>query len=162
MARFARLFPTAPIGAYLIALVVGVALPLLVFGAFLMLQLEEHERDMLSSNTAEDAQMIARAVDRELQDMATTLRLLVSSPELESGDLRAFHERTRSSLRSTKLFVIVADRDGHPRPLRYAARQDRQHASARIHAAQRLDGSLQHVSRHDQRKVGLQRRDAAV
>ncbi|MBD8661974.1 sensor histidine kinase [Rhizobium sp. CFBP 8752] len=115
MARFARLFPTAPIGAYLIALVVGVALPLLVFGAFLMLQLEEHERDMLSSNTAEDAQMIARAVDRELQDMATTLRLLVSSPELESGDLRAFHERTRSSLRSTKLFVIVADRDGQLR-----------------------------------------------
>jgi two-component sensor histidine kinase len=112
MARFGRFFPTASIGAYLIALAVSVALPLLVFGAFLMLQLEEHERDMLSTDTAEDAQMIARAVDRELQDMATTLRLLVNSPELEAGDLRAFHERTRSSLRSTKLYVIVADRDG--------------------------------------------------
>jgi two-component sensor histidine kinase len=109
------MFPTATIGAYLIALAVSVALPLLVFGAFLMLQLEEHERDLLSTDTAEDAQMIARAVDRELQDMATTLRLLVSSLELEAGDLRAFHERTRSSLRSTKLYVIVADRDGQLR-----------------------------------------------
>jgi two-component sensor histidine kinase len=112
MGRLARLFPTASIGAYLMALAVGIALPLLVFVGFLMLEFEEHEREILSADTAEDAQMIARAVDRELQDMATTLRLLVTSPELSAGDLRGFHNRTQNSLKSNSLFVILADADG--------------------------------------------------
>jgi two-component sensor histidine kinase len=115
MGRFSRLFPTAPIGAYLIALAVGIALPLLIFVGFLMMQLEDHERDILSSDTAEDAQLISRSVDRELQDMATTLRLLVTSPELEAGDLRSFHNRTQNSLRSNSLFVILANADGQLR-----------------------------------------------
>ena len=97
------------------ALAIGIALPLLVFVGFLMMQFEEHEREILAADTAEDAQMIARAVDRELQDMATTLRLLVTSPELGAGDLRAFHNRTQNSLKSNSLYVILADADGQLR-----------------------------------------------
>lgn len=112
MLRFSRLFPTASIGAYLVALVIVVALPLLAFVGFLMLQLEGQEREGLASETAEDAQLIARSVDRELQDMATTLRLLLTSPELEAGDFKAFHDRTQRSLRSNSLYVITVDKDG--------------------------------------------------
>jgi two-component sensor histidine kinase len=115
MLRFSRLFPTASIGAYLVALVVVVALPLLAFVGFLVLQLESQEREGLANETAEDAQLIARSVDRELQDMATTLRLLITSPELEAGDLRAFHDRTQRSLRSNSLYVIVVDKNGQQR-----------------------------------------------
>ena len=97
------------------ALVIVVALPLLAFVGFLVLQLEGQEREGLANETAEDAQLIARSVDRELQDMATTLRLLITSPELESGDLRAFHDRTQRSLRSNSLYVIVVDKDGQQR-----------------------------------------------
>ncbi|MCK8778870.1 sensor histidine kinase [Rhizobium sp. NTR19] len=112
MIRLSRFFPTAPIGAYLVALVAGVALPLLIFVGYLMMELEANEREILANETAEDAQLVARSVDRELQDMATTLRLLVTSPELERGDLKAFHNRTQNSLRSDSLFVLVADADG--------------------------------------------------
>lgn len=115
MFKFSRLFPTASIGAYLMALVIVVALPLLAFVGFLVLQLEGQEREGLANETAEDAQLIARSVDRELQDMATTLRLLITSPELEAGDLRAFHDRTQRSLRSNSLYVIVVDKDGQQR-----------------------------------------------
>lgn len=115
MFRFSRLFPTASIGAYLMALVIVVALPLLAFVSFLVLQLEGQEREGLANETAEDAQLIARSVDRELQDMATTLRLLITSPELEAGDLRAFHDRTQRSLRSNSLYVIVVDKEGQQR-----------------------------------------------
>jgi two-component sensor histidine kinase len=115
MIRISRWLPTAPIGAYLVALAAGVALPLLIFVGFLMLQLEDHEREILSSETAEDAQLIARSVDRELQDMATTLRLLVTSPELEAGDLRSFHNRTQNSLKSNSLYVILVNADGQMR-----------------------------------------------
>lgn len=112
MLRVSRFFPTAPIGAYLVALAAGIALPLLIFVAYLMLELESNEREILANETAEDAQLIARSVDRELQDMATTLRLLVTSRELEAGDLRAFHNRTQNSLRSNSLYVIVVDASG--------------------------------------------------
>ncbi|MFB9949475.1 HWE histidine kinase domain-containing protein [Rhizobium puerariae] len=115
MFRISRFFPTAPIGAYLVALAAGVALPLLVFVTYLMMELEANERSILANETAEDAQLIARTVDRELQDMATTLRLLVTSPELERGDLRAFHNRTQNSLRSNSLYVLVVDADGQQR-----------------------------------------------
>lgn len=115
MFRISRFFPIAPIGVYLVALAAGLALPLLIFVAYLMIELEENEREILANETAEDAQLIARSVDRELQDMATTLRLLVNSPELESGDLRAFHNRTQNSLRSNSVYVIVVDDDGQQR-----------------------------------------------
>jgi two-component sensor histidine kinase len=115
MFRISRWLPTATIGAYLVALAAGIALPLLIFVGFLMLQLEDHEREILSSETAEDAQLIARSVDRELQDMATTLRLLVTSPELEAGDLRSFHNRTQNSLKSNSLYVILVNADGQMR-----------------------------------------------
>ena len=115
MLRISRFFPTAPIGAYLVALAAGIALPLLIFVAYLMLELEANEREILANETAEDAQLIARSVDRELQDMTTTLRLLSNSPELESGDLRSFHNRTQNSLRSNSLYVLVVNADGQQR-----------------------------------------------
>ncbi|CDZ58730.1 sensor histidine kinase [Neorhizobium galegae] len=115
MFRVSRFFPTAPIGAYLVALAAGVALPLLIFVGYLMTELEANEREILAAETAEDAQLIARSIDRELQDMATTLRLLVTSPELEAGDLRAFHNRTQNSLRSDSLYILVVNADGQQR-----------------------------------------------
>lgn len=115
MFRISRFFPTAPIGAYLVALAAGVALPLLIFVAYLMMELEANEREILAGETAEDAQLIARSIDRELQDMATTLRLLATSPEIEAGDLRAFHNRTQNSLRSNSLYVLVVNADGQQR-----------------------------------------------
>jgi two-component sensor histidine kinase len=115
MFRVSRFFPTASIGVYLVALAAVVAVPLLVFVAFLMMELETNEREILANETAEDAQLVARAVDRELQDMSTTLRLLATSPELENGDLRSFHNRTQNSLRSNSLYVILVDREGQQR-----------------------------------------------
>ena len=112
MLRISRFFPIAPIGAYLVALAAGVALPLLIFVGYLMMELEANEREILANDTAEDAQLIARAVDRELQDMATTLRILVTSPELKNVDLKSFHNRTQTSLRSNSLYVLVVDADG--------------------------------------------------
>lgn len=112
MNKLSRLFPTASISSYLVALVAVIALPLLAFVAFLLFQLEISERETLRRETAEDAQSLGRNVDRKLQDIATTGRLLAASPELEKGDLAAFHNRTQSILHSGSLYVIVAAKDG--------------------------------------------------
>ncbi len=110
--RLSRLFPTASIGVYLVALSTVVAIPLVAFVIFLMMELEQRESELLAVNTADDAQMVARSVDRTLQDMTTTLRILSTSPELEEGNLRAFHERTQRSLLSNALYVLAVDAEG--------------------------------------------------
>jgi two-component sensor histidine kinase len=110
--RLSRVFPTASIGVYLVALSVVVAIPLVAFVVFLVMELERRDREILAANTAEQAQMVARSVDRALQDMTTTLRVLATSPELEQGNLKAFHNRTQSSLRSNSLYVLAVDASG--------------------------------------------------
>lgn len=108
-----RLFPRASIGAYLLAIALAIALPILAFVALLLLQLEDNERNVLKRDTVQDAQMLARSIDRQLQDMSTTLRLLSTSPELEKSDFAAFHERTKSALAAEDLYVILVDAEGN-------------------------------------------------
>ncbi|CAD7039421.1 histidine kinase [Pseudorhizobium endolithicum] len=110
--RFSRSVPTASIGVYLVALSAVVALPLVVFVMLLMMELERRDREILAANTAEEAQTVARSMDRTLQDMTTTLRVLATSPELEAGNLQSFHNRTQKSLRSNSLYVLAAAADG--------------------------------------------------
>jgi two-component sensor histidine kinase len=112
MFRFGRVFPTASLGVYLVALAVVTALPFILFSVFLMLRLEGQQRESLNRDTEENARMIARSIDRELRDSATTLRLIASSPELRTGDLRDFHERTQYSLRGSSRYILLTDADG--------------------------------------------------
>ncbi|MBN8949563.1 two-component sensor histidine kinase [Rhizobium sp. WW_1] len=108
-------FPKASIGAYLIAIALAIALPILAFVALLLVQLEDNERDALKGDTVQDAQALSRVIDRQLQDMATTLRLLSSSPELERNDIATFFARTETVLRTDSLFVLLMEKDGQLR-----------------------------------------------
>ncbi|WP_283196171.1 sensor histidine kinase [Rhizobium sp. AN80A] len=112
MKRSFRFFPKASIGTYLIAMAVAVALPIFALVALLLGQLEDSQRSILKRETAQDATALARTVDRQLQDMATTLRLLATSPELESGDFEAFHNRTETAMRANTLYVLATDKTG--------------------------------------------------
>jgi two-component sensor histidine kinase len=113
--RFANFFPTAPIGVYLVIMTTVITLPLIIFVGYLMLKLEADEREDLQREAVEDARTISRNVDRRLQEMSTSLNLLSQFPELESGDLSAFHKRVSESLESEGLYVIIATADGKQR-----------------------------------------------
>lgn len=113
MGRLLRLFPTASIGAYLVAMAILATLPLLAFVVFLLWQLERSEYEALREETAQDAQTIGRNFERELEDMETTLRLLGGAAELTTGDLKSFHKRVASSLAGGSLYVLLADAEGN-------------------------------------------------
>jgi two-component sensor histidine kinase len=104
--------PRASIGFFMVAMVCAIALPMLAFVALLLAQLQINERSALESRTEREAQSLASGINRTLQEMSTTLKLLVTSPELDSGDLRAFHNRAQAALRAGSLFVILVDEDG--------------------------------------------------
>jgi hypothetical protein len=112
MKRSFRFFPKASIGTYLIAMAVAVALPIFALVALLLGQLEDNQRSILKRETAQDATALARSIDRQLQDMATTLRLLSTSPELEHDDFASFHQRTETAMRADTLYVLAADATG--------------------------------------------------
>lgn len=112
MSLRSRMFPKATIGTYLVAMAVAIAVPIFAFVTLLLLQLEDNQRDTLRRETAQDALALSRSVDRQLQDMATTLRLLATSPELEHNDYASFHQRTETALRGDTLYVIATDKDG--------------------------------------------------
>jgi two-component sensor histidine kinase len=112
MSKRLRLFPRATIGVYLIAIALAIALPILAFVALLLVQLEDSQRDALRLDTVQDAVTLARSIDRQLQDMSTTLRLLATSPELDKPDLATFHERTQTALGTDSMFVILVDSNG--------------------------------------------------
>ncbi len=112
MSLRSRMFPKASIGTYLVAMAVAIAVPIFAFVTLLLLQLEDNQRDTLRRETAQDALALSRSVDRQLQDMATTLRLLATSPELEHEDCASFHARTETALRGDTLFVIATDKEG--------------------------------------------------
>lgn len=107
-----RFFPTATISSYLAAMAVLTTVPLLIFVAFLLLQLERTQFQSLRINAAQDAQSISAAVERKISDMKTTLTLVANSVELQQGDLQAFHGRVAESLKGSSLYVLLARSDG--------------------------------------------------
>lgn len=113
--RLAGFFPTAPIRVYLVVMTTVITLPLIIFVGYLMLKLEADERGDLQREAVEDARSVARNIDRRLQEMATSLNLLSQFPELENGDLEAFHKRVSESLQKQGLYVIIATADGQQR-----------------------------------------------
>ncbi|KAA3512915.1 sensor histidine kinase [Agrobacterium rosae] len=113
--RLAGFFPTAPISVYLVVMTTVITLPLIIFVGYLMLKLEADERGDLQREAMEDARAVSRNIDRRLQEMATSLNLLSQFPELEDGDLAAFHKRVSDSLQKQGLYVIIATADGKQR-----------------------------------------------
>jgi len=107
--------PKASIGFYLVAMFCAVTLPVFAFAALLLAQLQVNERTALENRTEREAQLLATAVGHTLQEMTTTLQVLVTSPELSTGDLEAFHNRAQAALRHGSLFVILVDEQGQQR-----------------------------------------------
>src|ERR1700712_3303289 len=107
-----RLFPKASIGVYLFAVALAIALPILVFVAILLVQLQRNEQQGLEKDAIQDASALAEGIEGRLRDISTTLHLLATAPELGRNDLAAFHSRAYRALASDELFVSLVDLEG--------------------------------------------------
>lgn len=102
----------ASLSLYLAALVALVALPLLFYSGFLLanLQFEEQERQVRIAQNEVDS--LAARVGQQFRDMTTALNVLGSSPELQTGQLEAYYDRSKAALSESRYFLIGIRADG--------------------------------------------------
>jgi two-component sensor histidine kinase len=98
-----------PIALYLFALAVVALVPAFVFSAYLLARNNETQARVLSSLTVATTQAIAGAVDRQLDGLGITLRVLESSDVLAEQSLAAFHTRASRALAGTGAYLLVLD-----------------------------------------------------
>lgn len=104
------------IRASLIALVVACLTPGLLVSGYLVHDNYAQHRARLERDALLQARSLAAALDREFSGVVSGLRLLSSSPALDAGDLRAFHERAREALAFQNVdSYVLTDRLGGQR-----------------------------------------------
>jgi len=98
-----------PIALYLIALVLAILIPALAVALVLLNSTHDAQQKVLAALTNTTVQAMGQSVDREINGMATTLRVLSTSQSLQEGDLAGFHERALSALAGTGSYLIAVD-----------------------------------------------------
>lgn len=93
----------------LIALALMSLLPAFAYTTALFLRNGQAQLEVVRALTISTVVSMNEAVDREVQSMITTLRVLSTSPSLDSGDLNEFHERTQSALSGSNSFLLLLD-----------------------------------------------------
>lgn len=98
-----------PIAVYLLILAVVALVPAFVFSAILLQRNNEAQEAVVQALTQTTTQALANGVDRQVQGMITTLRVLSSAHTLSSGDLKSFHERATAALLGTGAYLVALD-----------------------------------------------------
>lgn len=87
----------------------AIILPSLIFAAVLLQRNSQAQQTMVTTLAEATAGSIAETVDRQLNGMLTTLRVLSTSHALERDDLADFYRRAAVSLEGTGTYLIVTD-----------------------------------------------------
>ena len=98
-----------PLRAHLITLVIGVALPLMAFGAVAIWRVAAAERAHFDQQLRHTADDLADDIDRAIDGMIVTLRSLSTSTHLATGDFRQFHAQATAALSGSPFGLILID-----------------------------------------------------
>lgn len=94
--------------SHLYLAVLGALLPMAVFAAAAALMLVEDERRAMEREALGRARAAMSAIDAHLAASIDALETLAASPELEAGDIRAFHAVSQRVLRTQPAWVNIA------------------------------------------------------
>jgi signal transduction histidine kinase len=97
---------------YVVGLVVAVAVPLLVFGAFPLIRSAGNEQHAIATTVQERAQGAAADLDRELRNLQDLVSILASSHHLFVSNFSESPPYALSLLRDGALGLVVRDASG--------------------------------------------------
>jgi two-component sensor histidine kinase/PAS domain-containing protein len=95
--------------AALLGLVAAVAVPLLVFAAFLVSRYAQNDRVRFEREAAQIARHVRLVVDAELSALLSLLRGLATSSALAAGDLAQFHVEAKRLVEGTSAVVVLRE-----------------------------------------------------
>jgi two-component sensor histidine kinase len=99
-----------PLAVYLAALLLMAIIPSFVFSLMILKRSMDDQERVVDALLKASTGSVTRAVEREVDNMLTTLRVLASSRSLENDDLSAFYRRAASSLSGTGMHLLIIDR----------------------------------------------------
>ena len=97
---------------HLTALLLGVLLPALAIIALLLVQYAASERAKAEGEARSLARVLAIALDREVEIVATTMQALSTAPSLSRGDLAEFHAQALRVRDRQGFNISVRDAEG--------------------------------------------------
>src|ERR1700730_8928554 len=112
LGRHRKMKRSRSVRAYVIRLVVAVAVPLLTFGAFLLIRSADNEQRAIATTVQERAQGAAADLDRELHNLHDLVAILAASHSLVASDVALSRGYAFSPLRDRGLGLVVRDLSG--------------------------------------------------
>ncbi|WP_205481337.1 ATP-binding protein [Sphingomonas arenae] len=100
------------VARHLVLFGAALALPVLILVAILTWHGATEERARTATQVEEVAASAVAALDREMVAYQSMLTALTTSPSLEAGDLRIFHERARRLALQEGIVISLRTRDG--------------------------------------------------
>lgn len=99
------------IALYLFVLALVALVPAFAFSAILLQRNNEAQERVVEALITGSARSIMQAVDREVNANITTLKILATTPTLQSGDVQAFYDQVKKALSGTKTYVYGLDKN---------------------------------------------------
>ncbi len=96
----------------LVLLTLGLLIPGLLIGAYLLWDSYRNSRSAFDRQLLETARALSLVVDRELGQAAALNRALATSPYLERGNLKAFDLQAREIEHSDATWIVLSDETG--------------------------------------------------
>jgi PAS domain S-box-containing protein len=100
------------IGAYIIALVLGLTIPSLLFSAVMTYQWARSENARLQSLALQINDNVAARVQSFIEAEIGLLEALATSPHLDGGDFHRFHDQARAAIAAGGGVVVLSDPSG--------------------------------------------------
>ncbi|WP_244467884.1 sensor histidine kinase [Nitratireductor soli] len=94
---------------FLFLLIAVTIIPAIAVAVVLLQRNNDAQREVVTTLAEAMAGSIAEAIDRELSGMATTLRVLSTTPSLANGSLEDFYDRAKLALAGTGSYFILLD-----------------------------------------------------
>jgi two-component sensor histidine kinase len=111
VAAFVRQYLRRPFSFYLLSLLLIAIVPPFVFSFIIVKRSVDTQEQVVTSLLKASTGSATRIVEREVEGMMTTLRVLSTSGAVDLRDLRGFYDRASSALTGTDSNLIVVDGD---------------------------------------------------
>lgn len=110
-AGFVRDYLRRPFSFYLISLLLIAIIPPFIFSFVILQRNLDAQREEVTSLLRASTGSVTRIVEREVDGMLTTLRVLAKSGAVDLADMRGLYDRASVALANTDSHLIIVDAD---------------------------------------------------